>query len=126
MTEFTQTRMVRAKSHATKTRSDSRAAACLVAAMFGKGPSFIEEMQRYTKEDMRVALPNRVAVTEGEMLGIIPPSAIRYVTTKGWLRPHGSGGLYFVTEAAASDLKLPRRFKGGQHHGAELGHRVHV
>jgi len=107
MTEFVPTRMIRArKSHAQKTRADSRAAT-MIAAMFGKGPTFCEdedgncirdwkpcELQRYTNSDIALALANRVAVTDSEMLDIIPPSAIRYCVTKQWLRPHGNNGLY--------------------------------
>jgi hypothetical protein len=54
------------------------------------------------------------------VLDTIPPSAIKYCLTKKWLRPHGNNGFYFVTETAAFDLKLPRKFKGGQHHGHRI------
>jgi hypothetical protein len=134
MTDFVPTRAIHArKSFAQKTRRDSRAAACLVAAMFGKGPSFSEdadgnrirawqprELQRFTNDDLRAAISNRVAVTESEMLGTVPPSAIKYCTTKGWLRAHGTSGIYFVTARAARELDLPARFRGGQHHGKRI------
>jgi hypothetical protein len=134
MTDLTMNRVVRArKSHAAKTGLDTRAARSLIGAMFGAGPRFHEDedgnvirewqpadMQRYTNADLRLALSNRVALTDAEMLGTVPMSAIRYCVTRGYLRPHGTGGLYFVTETGAHDLKLPRRFRGGVHHGRKI------
>jgi hypothetical protein len=134
MSDLQMTKRVRArKSHAARTGMDTRAARSLISAMFGAGPRFhededgnlIREWQKHelhssTNADLREALQNRVAVTDSKMLGIVPPSAIKYSVTKGWLRPHGKNGLYFVTQAGAIDLKLPRRFKGGVHHGRKI------
>jgi hypothetical protein len=52
------------------------------------------------------------------MLGTVPPSAIKYCVTKGWLIPAGT--LYRVTLKGAIDLDLPFRFTGGQHKGRKI------
>jgi hypothetical protein len=92
--------------------------------MFGAKPEFFEdadghvirkwtaaESSSYSNADLRACLQNRVAVEAGEMLGTVPPSAIKYCVTKGWLLPKGPD-LYLVTRRAAVDLDLPLRFKG--------------
>ena len=54
------------------------------------------------------------------MLGTVPPSAIKYCVTKGWLVPNESKTLYSVTLRGAVDLDLPLRFKGGAFHGRKI------
>jgi len=134
MTDIILTRTVKSrKSHAAKTGMDTRAAKTLAGAMFGKGPAFHEdedgnmirewkssESSSYSNDDLRQAISNRVAVEHNEMLGTIPPSAVKYLVTKGWLKPHGTAGLYFVTAKAARELDLPVRFKGGENHGRRI------
>ena len=68
------------------------------------------ESSSYSNADLKTCLMNRVAVEANEMLGTVPPSAIKYCVTKGWLIPHGS--LYRVTLKAALELDLPMRFRG--------------
>ena len=75
------------------------------------------ESSSYSNADLRTCLMNRVAVEANEMLGTVPPSAIKYCVTKGWLIP--AGQLYRVTIKAALDLDLPMRFKG-LHHGRKI------
>lgn len=134
MTELTLTRTVRArKSHAAKTGMDSRAAKSLASAMFGKGPEFFEdqdgnlirtwtreESYRWTFDELRSVLRNRIAVEPGEMFGTVPPCALTYCLNKGWLRAHGSGGIHFITAKCARELNLPVCFQGGLHHGRRI------
>ena len=68
------------------------------------------ESSFYTNADLKACLSNRVAVEANEILGTVPPSAIEYCVTKGWLIPHGS--LYRVNLKAALELDLPMRFCG--------------
>jgi hypothetical protein len=75
------------------------------------------ESSSYSNADLKACLSNRVAVEANEMLGTVPPSAIKYCVTKGWLIPHGS--LYRVTLKAALELDLPMRFKG-LHNGRKI------
>ena len=128
------TRTVRSrKSHAAKTGADSRAAKTLASAMFGQGPAFTEdadghlirtwtreESYRWTFDDLRSVIANRVAVEPGEMFGTVPPCAVTYCVNKGWLKQHGNGGLYFITAKCARELDLPVRFRGGLHHGRRI------
>ena len=37
------------------------------------------------------------ALIPGEMLGTVPPTAIKYCVTKGWLVPNASASLYTIT-----------------------------
>lgn len=134
MSDFIQTRTIRArKSYAAKTGQTSRQATILAKAMFGEGPKFHEDengflirewqkedLLKWTFDELRDALANRVAVESGEVLGTVPPSAIKYCVTKLWLRAHGNAGLYFVTAKAARELDLPVRFRGAQHHGRRI------
>jgi len=62
--------------------------------------------------DIASCLVNRVAVEPNEMLGTVPPSAIKYAVTKGWLLPNDDKTLYRVTLKGAIELDLPLRFKG--------------
>ena len=121
------------KSYAARTGMDARSAKVLVKAMFGEKPEFFEdedgnlirkwlpsESSSYSNENLRDCLRNRVVVEPNEMLGIVPPSAIKYCVTKGWLVPNASKTLYSVTLRGAIDLNLPLRFKGGPSHGRKI------
>jgi len=70
------------------------------------------EMSSYSNADIAGCLINRVAVEPNEMLGTVPPSAIKYAVTKGWLVPNSDKTLYRVTLKGAIELDLPLRFKG--------------
>ena len=111
---------------------NSRASISLAAAVVLK-PETIEdadgytvrvwkssEMSSYSNSDIASCLANRVAVEPGEMLGTVPPSAIKYAVTKGWLMPNDGKTLYRVTLKGAIELDLPLRFKGGEHHGRRI------
>jgi len=116
-------------SYAARTGMDSRACKILLAAQAVK-VEFHEdedgnairvwkasELQSYTNGDLKACLTNRVAVEANEMLGTVPPSAIKYCVTKGWLVPHGS--LYRITRKAALELNLPMCFRG-LHNGRKI------
>ena len=121
------------KSYAARTRMDSRTSTIIVKALFGKKPEFFEdedgnlirkwlpsESSSYSNENLRDCLRNRVVVEPNEMLGTVPPSAIKYCVTKGWLVPNANKTLYSVTLRGAVDLNLPLRFKGGAFHGRKI------
>jgi hypothetical protein len=78
----------------------------LIGAMFGEGPKFHEDADGHlirewkssessscTNEMLAQAISNPVAVEHNEMLSPIPPSAICYMQTKGWLRANGTEAL---------------------------------
>lgn len=113
------------KTYAQRTGLDTRANRIMVSAIYGAGPAFQqdddgnllrdwkkEDLLRWTYDELKSVISNRVCVTDSEMLGTVPPSAIKWSVNKGWLIPHGTGGAYFVTTKAAFDLNLPVRFKG--------------
>jgi hypothetical protein len=70
-----------------------------------------EELQSYTQDDIKNAIRGRHAVETEDMLEWIPPSAIKYSVTKGWLATFGAG-IYRVTRKAAAELDLPRSVGG--------------
>lgn len=120
------------KSYEARTGMDKRASTILVSAIFVKA-AFSEdedgnrvrawkssEMSSYSNNDIASCLVNRVAIEPNEMLGTVPPSAIKYAVTKGWLLPNDSKTLYRVTLKGAIELDLPLRFKGGEHHGRRI------
>ena len=120
------------KSYEDRTGMTKRASAILAAAVFVK-PEMKEdedgnrvrawkssEMSSYSNADIASTLINRVAVEPGEMLGTVPPSAVKYAVTKGWLVPNGNRTLYRVTLKGAIELDLPLRFKGGDMHGRRI------
>jgi hypothetical protein len=125
MTVKTVTRKRRArKSYEDRTGLSTRAAKLLISATFTK-PETTEdengnvmrvwkssEMSSYSNADIASCLINKVAVEPNEMLGTVPPSAIKYAVTKGWLLPNESKTLYRVTLKGAIDLNLPMSFKG--------------
>ncbi len=111
------------KSYEDRTGMNARAANILVKAMYGKQAEFTvdddgnhirvwqpSESSSYSNAQLRSCLQNRVAVEAAELLGTVPPSAIKYCVTKGWLISRGT--LYFVTRKACLELDLPVRFKG--------------
>ena len=120
------------KSYADRTGMSSRASITLAAAIVEKPKTFEDEdgnvirvwksseMSSYSNADIASTLRNRVAVEPNEMLGTVPPSAIKYCVTKGWLVPNASKTLYSVTLRGAVDLNLPLRFKGGAFHGRKI------
>lgn len=69
-----------------------------------------EELQRYTTEDIKNALRGMQVVEAEDMLEWVPPSAIKYSVTKGWL--FRDGPFYRVTRKAAAELSLPRSVGG--------------
>ncbi len=117
---------------AARTGMDKRSAKILVAAHIVKPETFQDEdgnvirvwksaeMSSYSNADIASTLRNRVAVEPNEMLGTVPPSAIKYCVTKGWLVPNASNSLYSVTLRGAVDLNLPFRFMGGASHGRKI------
>ncbi len=117
---------------AARTGMDKRSAKILVAAHIVKPETFEDEqgnvirvwksaeMSSYSNADIASTLRNRVAVEPNEMLGTVPPSAIKYAVTKGWLVPNACKTLYRVTLKGAIELDLPLRFKGGEHHGRKI------
>jgi len=102
----------------------SRASVTLAAAVVLKPETFEDdngntirvwkssEMSSYSNSDIASTLVNRVAVEPNEMLGTVPPSAIKYCVTKGWLIPNADKTLYRITLKGAIDLDLPLYFKG--------------
>jgi hypothetical protein len=119
-------------AYAARTGMDKRSAKILAAAHIVKPETFEDdqgnvirvwkssEMSSYSNADIASTLRNRVAVEPNEMLGTVPPSAIKYCVTKGWLVPNPSKTLYSVTLRGAVDLNLPLRFKGGARHGRKI------
>ena len=120
------------KSYEDRTGMTKRASTILVTAIFVK-IEFSEdesgnkirawkpsEMSSYSNRDIASCLINRVAIEPNEMLGTVPPSAIKYAVTKGWLVPNPCKTLYRVTLMGAIELDLPLRFKGGEHHGRKI------
>ena len=71
-------------------------------------------MQSYTNEDMKRALSRRRAVERHELLDHVPPRAICYMQTKGWIQRDPRGGFYHVTRKAWLDLALPGRDREGR------------
>ena len=137
MTTRTKAAPVKSKGRARKSYEDrtgmtKRASKILVSAIFVK-IEFSEdesgnkirawkssEMSSYSNSDIASCLINRVAIEPNEMLGTVPPSAIKYAVTKGWLVPNACKTLYRVTLKGAIELDLPLRFKGGEHHGRKI------
>jgi hypothetical protein len=112
------------KSYADRTGMNSRASVTLAAAVVQKPESFEDgdgntirvwkssEMSSYSNADIGSCLFNRLAIEPNEMLGTVPPSAIKYAVTKGWLIPNAGKTLYRITLKGAIDLDLPLYFKG--------------
>ena len=120
------------KSYEDRTGMNKRASVILAAAVFVR-PEMKDdedgnrvrvwkssEMSSYSNADIASTLTNRVAVEPGDMLGTVPPSALKYAVTKGWLVPNDNHTLYRVTLKGAIELDLPLRFKGGDMHGRRI------
>ena len=99
---------------------------------FNEVPEFVEdadghlirqwkpsELQTYTTDDIVQAVRGRHAVEAEDMLEYIPPSAIKYAVTKGWL--FQDGPFYRVTRKAAAELDLPRSVGGRKLHFYDAG-----
>lgn len=105
------------RSYEDRTRSNTPAARMLAEAFtrkieFTPGPDgeFIrvwrpDELQTYKNDDIARAISRRRAFEFHELVGDIPPTAVKYAVTKGWLVQ--LQGLYWVTEKAAAEFKLP-------------------
>jgi hypothetical protein len=114
----------RRKTYAQRTRADTRAAAILAAAVsrpvvieedvngFVAREWRAEELQTYKQADIVAALSGQRFFDEEELLQTIPPSAIRYSVSKGWLLKGAIAGTYWVTEKGATELRLPRKVAG--------------
>ena len=113
------------KTYEQKTGQNARGTGLIVNAIFGAGPKFHEDadgnlirewqqadLLKWTYAQLSGVLMNRVSVTDSEMLGTVPPSAIKWSVNKGWLVARGNTGLYFITMKAAIELDLPVRFRG--------------
>jgi hypothetical protein len=105
--------------------TSSRAASILYRG-FNEAVEFVEDedgnavrqwpanMQSYTNEDMKRALSRRRAVERHELLEHVPPTAIGYMQTKGWIQRDPRGGFFYVTRKAWLDLGLPSHDRGGR------------
>jgi len=71
-------------------------------------------MQSYTNEDMKRALSRRRAVERHELLEQVPPTAIGYMQTKGWIQRDPRGAFFYVTRKAWLDLGLPSHDRQGR------------
>lgn len=119
--------------YAARTGMNSRASVILAKATFAK-PETIEtvdgdvirvwkssESSSYSNRDIASVLRYRQAVTADDMLGSVPPSAIKYCVTKRWLAPNAGGTLFFITLKAAIELDLPMNFaKGSANNGRRI------
>lgn len=73
-----------------------------------------EEMQSYKNEDIRKWLLGNRVVEADTALQYVPPSAVKYAITKGWIRKDLQGRPFFwITKAAAIDLGLPKPVVSG-------------
>lgn len=111
--------MAKRRSYEVRTRANT-AAASILAKAFNPDAKFAadgarvwapEDMQRYKLEDIALALRGKRAVEFEELVEDVPPSAVKYAVTKGWL-VKAAAGFYCVTEKAASELRLPRKADG--------------
>lgn len=112
------------KSYEARTGMTKRASVHLVKGIFTKLETIEDdqgnvmrvwqpsEMQSYSNADIASCLRNRVAVEANEMLGTVPPSAIKYCVTKGWLVPNETKTFFRVSLKGAIELDLPLHFKG--------------
>jgi hypothetical protein len=114
----------RRKTYAQRTAANTKSARITAKALTEK-PVFIEdadghmirqwkpeEMKRYTNDDMVQALRLRRAVETEDLLEFVPPNAVNYMRTKGWIVPATLGGYFLISEKAAVDLSLPRTHQG--------------
>jgi hypothetical protein len=114
----------RKRSYVDRTGMTTRSARVLAKAI-NERPAFIEdadehlirqwkpeELQRYSNDDIKSALRFRHVAEAEELTETIPPTAVKYGVTKGWLRQDERGGWYHVTRKAAAELDLPRQHRG--------------
>lgn len=108
-----------------RTAVHSKAAKLAAQAMTEK-PVFIEdddghrmkvwqqhELHSYSHSDIVTAIRGQRAVEREDLLEFIPPGAIKYCTTKGWLfESTTTRGVFWVTRKAAAELDLPRKAQG--------------
>lgn len=116
----------RRKTWAQRTGQGTRAAKIVAKAMNEK-PEFYEnaegftvrrwkkeDLQRFTNEDVAAWLRHNRAVDSDEAEYWVPPTAVKYAITKGWVRPSASSPkILLVTRKGALDLKLPPVKIGG-------------
>ena len=118
-------------SYERRSRQNTRGAAIMFRA-FNDKPEFVEdadghmirqwkkhELRTYTTGDIQIALRGANALDEEDMLEHIPPSAIKYCVTKGWL--FRDGPFYRVTRKAAAALALPHSVGGRKIHFYDSG-----
>jgi len=111
------------RTYATRTGMNERSARILAKAVTER-PVFLEdadghqvrqwkpeELQSYGNDDIKSALRFNHVVEIEDLLETLPPSALKYCATKGWLRL-SAGGWYCVTRKAAGELDLPRTHRG--------------
>jgi hypothetical protein len=114
--------MARRRTWAQRTGANTKAAAVLARA-FNEKPIFEtrdgEEwrvwpanVQSYSNDDIVKAIARQRAIEASELSHELPPTAVKYAVTKGWLVRQGT--LLMVTEKAAAELKLPKRGPMGQ------------
>lgn len=72
---------------------------------------FPDQLQTYKNDDIARAVSRRRAIEYTDLVDDIPPTAVKYAVTKGWLVL--AGGLYWVTAKAAIELKLPPKTADG-------------
>jgi hypothetical protein len=123
--------MARKKTYAQKTGQNARGAVILAAAMFQKIETTEDdngnvirlwksyEGNQFTNGQLRDILSNRVSVETNEFLGTVPPAAVKYCANKRFIIPAGAD-LWLVTDVAAFELKLPRKFTGGRFKGRSI------
>jgi len=71
------------------------------------------ELQSYAKNDIVTAVRFQRAVEREDLLEHIPPSAVKWAVTKGWLfESTTTKGVFWVTRKAAAELDLPRTHQG--------------
>lgn len=112
------------RTYEQRTRMNTQGAR-LLAKAFVERPQFIaddagnmvrqwraEELQTFKNADIAAVLSGFRALETHELLEGIPPTAIKYAVTKGWLVMDRVAGFYWVTDKAAFDLKLPRKVGG--------------
>jgi hypothetical protein len=112
------------RSYDARTGRDSRSASILAAAFCAKPEPRVydldgnwlrvwkkDELQRWTHDQVASALGGKRAFERVELNETIPPTAVKHALTKGWLWADASD-LLWVTEAGATELKLPRKVGG--------------
>ena len=116
------------KRHSYETRSGcGTRAAKIVFKAVNEGPKFIEddngdmvrqwkpeELGAYTNDDMRKALSFVRVIEAHEILSYCPPTAIKFMQTKGWIAKDAKAPFFWVTRKGAAELNLPQRDREGR------------